>query len=166
MLKPFDTIDPQARAERAADLFLQGYNCCQSVVLAFADLLPLGELELKSLASGFGGGFGRMREVCGCVSGMTLLAGFISPADDPTDIPARTANYALVQKFAAAFRTSQGSIICREILGLRSEAKKSPESPQPSERTPHYYASRPCAGSCALAAQIVAAHLAEQGGRD
>ena len=161
MLKPYDiAIDPEERAERAAGLFLQGYNCCQSVALAFADLLPLDEESLKALTSGFGGGVGRLREVCGCVSGMTVLAGFISPAPAPSDTAARTANYALVQKFAAAFRESQGSIVCREILGIRAERKASPEGPKPSERTPQYYATRPCAASCAVAARIVAEHLA------
>lgn len=154
-------MDPLARSQRAADLFLSGYNCCQSVVLAFADIIPLDEKALKALTSGFGGGFGRMREVCGCVSGMTVLAGFISPADDPSQMEARTANYALVQKFAAAYRESQGSIICREILGLRAGNKNAPEGPKPSERTPQYYHSRPCAASCARAAFIVASYLAE-----
>ena len=155
-------MDPQARSERAADLFLSGYNCCQAVVLAFADIIPLDEKALKTLASGFGGGFGRMREVCGCVSGMTILAGFISPADDPSLMEARTANYARVQKFAAEYRESQGSIICREILGLRAGNKNAPEGPKPSERTPQYYHSRPCAASCARAAMIVASYLAGQ----
>lgn len=156
------TISPDfsalERAERGRDFFLKGYNCCQSVVLAFADLLPVDETTLLTMCSGFGGGMARMREVCGAVSGMAVMAGFISPAADPTDMSARTANYALVQHFAASYREKMGSIICREILGLRSEGR-APESPRPSERTAAYYKSRPCALSCEVAAGIVAEYL-------
>lgn len=148
----------EERSARGRDLFLEGYNCCQSVVLAFADILPVDESVLKTMASGFGGGMARMREVCGAVSGMAMLAGFISPADDPSDMTARTANYALVQQFAAAYRDRMGSIICRDILGLRAEGR-APEPPRPSDRTADYYKSRPCARSCEVAAGIVAEYL-------
>lgn len=162
MLAITEDFNPTERAERGRDLFLEGYNCCQSVVLAFADLLPADEATLKSMCSGFGGGMARMREVCGAVSGMAMLAGFISPAGDPADMAARTANYALVQQFAAAYRARMGSIICREILGLRSEGR-TPEPPRPSERTAEYYKSRPCALSCEVAAGIVAEYLSANG---
>ena len=148
----------QERKELAESLFRQGYNCCQAVVLAFEDIAAgkgITRAQLEALASGFGGGMGRMREVCGCVSGMTMLAGIISPAD-PKDHDARTANYALVQKFAAEFKEQNGSIVCRELLGLRAQQK---ESPEPSERTAHYYKSRPCAEMVACAAGIVAARI-------
>ena len=109
------------RSEKAYNLFKEGYNCCQSVVLAFSDFIAAqggpDEEQLKALCSGFGGGFGRMREVCGTVSGMTILAGFICPAA-LGDKAAKASNYALVQAFAARFRAAGGSIICRELLGL------------------------------------------------
>lgn len=144
------------RQQRAEELFLEGYNCCQAVVLAFDDLLPVGRDELLALTSGFGGGMGRMREVCGAVSGMTILAGFISPGSDPSDKAAKTANYTLVQRFAASFREQKGSIICRELLGLRAEEKSAPE---PSDRNPAYYHTRPCQANVGLAARIVAEYL-------
>lgn len=153
----------EERAERAARLFFEGYNCCQSVLLAFDDILPADRSTLLKMASGFGGGMARLREVCGCVSAMAMIAGYLSPAEDPTDMAARRDNYALVQQFAAAYKEKMGSIVCREILGIRAEAKKNGvEDPMPSERTAAYYASRPCAKSCAVAAGIVAEYLLAQ----
>lgn len=150
----------EERAARGRDFFLDGYNCCQSVLLAFEDILPVDTLTLKALCSGFGGGVGRLREVCGCMSAMAAIAGFIAPADDPSNIEARTENYALVQNFAAAYKEKMGSIVCRDILGLKAEAKKKEiESPRPSERSAEYYKSRPCAYSCETAAAIVADYL-------
>lgn len=148
----------EERSERAASLFMEGYNCCQSVVLAFSDLLPCDENTLRIMASGFGGGMARLREVCGAMSGMAMIAGFISPADNPSDMEARTRNYALVQQFAASYKEKMGSIICRDILGLRA-AGHAVEPPRPSERTAEYYKSRPCALSCSTAAAIVAEYL-------
>lgn len=106
-----EDFSASGRAERGRDLFLEGYNCCQSVVLAFADILPADEATLLTICSGFGGGMARLREVCGAMSGMAVLAGFISPAADPADMNARTANYALVQHFAERYREKMGSII-------------------------------------------------------
>lgn len=146
----------EQRQERARTFFLQGYNCCQSVAMCYADVLGMEEKDVARLGSGFGGGFGRMREVCGCVSGMTLVAGAAKPADNPDDKSARTENYALVQKLAGKFREAQGSVICRELLKLRA---KEPESPAPSDRTPQYYSTRPCANLVACAAGILADEL-------
>ena len=115
------------RGERAERIFNEGFNCCQAVVLAFADLIKasygLDETTLASMCSGFGGGFGRLREVCGAVSGMTMMAGFIQPAADPSVKSDRTANYALVQEFAATYRKENGSIVCRELLGLSAASR-------------------------------------------
>ena len=147
------TMDVNARVERAAGFFTSGYNCCQSVVMAFDDLTGLDIETLARACTGFGGGMGRMREVCGTVSGMTFLAGFISPVTDPSNLEARKANYALVQYFAGKFREKTGSIICRELLGLPSKIK---EESAPAPRTPEYYRKRPCVELVALAAGIVA----------
>lgn len=143
------------RERRARELFSAGYNCCQAVAMTFADVIGLSEEEIARLASGFGGGMGRMREVCGTVSAMTMVAGALIPASDVTDKAAKTANYALVQEMADEFKKKNGSIICRELLGL----SKPEGTPVPSERTPEYYKKRPCGELCALAAGIVARKL-------
>ena len=104
-----------------------------------------------------------MREVCGSVSGMVFLCGLLSPADNPSDKKARTANYALVQEVASDFKAINGSIICRELLGLtgRATAREDtgihgiPESPEPSDRTPEYYKKRPCEELVGISARII-----------
>ncbi len=151
-------IDIEARVEAARNNFLSGYNCAQSVVLAYNDLLGMDDRLAATVSASFGGGMGRMREVCGTVSGMSLLAGFISPAVDPTNMSQRKANYALVQNFAESFRKENGAIVCRELLGLPAASSE----PQPSERTAEYYRRRPCADYVASAARIVGEYLAAQ----
>ena len=150
-------ISIDEREASARSYFTRGYNCCQSVLLAFKDVLDLPEEKAAALGSGFGGGFGRLREVCGAVSGMTFVAGAISPAADPLKHDERTANYALVQKMALKFKERNGSIICRELLGLRAQEKQSPE---PQERTAAYYHTRPCEAMVGTAARIIAEELA------
>ncbi len=151
--------DPRERAARARSLFLEGYNCTQSVVLAYADLFPdLSAEQLAALAAPLGGGVSRLREICGAVSGMALVAGRICPNPRPKDQPAKAACYTLVQDFAEAFRASNGAIVCRELLGLGERQS----SPVPSERTPEYYRKRPCPDLVADAARIVAERLNER----
>ena len=155
-------FDPAERGARARDYFLQGFNCCQAVLLAFADVLEANgqasEELLKTIGSGFGGGFARLREVCGSFSACTMMAGFLSPAG-ASDMAARTANYALVQELATAFRERNGgSIVCGELLGLKD---KQPEGPAPSERTAEYYKKRPCPEIIRNAATIVAEKMKE-----
>ena len=133
-------MNVQDRERRAHELFSSGYNCCQAVAMTFADVIGLPEEEVARLASGFGGGMGRMREVCGTVSAMTMVAGAMIPANDVSDKAAKSANYALVQDMAGEFRKLNGSIICRELLGL----DKPEGTPVPSDRTPEYYKKRPC----------------------
>ena len=161
MKLPVD-FDPVERGERARDFFLQGYNCCQAVLMAFADVLEAKGLAdenlLKTVGSGFGGGFARMREVCGSFSACTVLAGFIRPAVTP-GMEERKANYALVQEMAAAFRERNGgSIVCGELLGLR---ERKPEGPVPSERTEEFYRKRPCPEIIRNAATVVAEKMKE-----
>lgn len=152
-----ENFDIEERARKAKQNFLDGYNCCQSVMLAFSDVFEADELTLSTIASGFGGGLARMREVCGTVSAIGMAAGFISPAVHPKNMEERTANYALVQELAGEFRKENGSIICAELLGLRS--KKEIESPAPSERTEEYYRKRPCPELVACSARIIARKL-------
>ena len=158
-------IDVEERVEKAKRLFKEGgYNCCQAVVLAYNDVFGLDDKTAASIASGFGGGMGRMREVCGSVSGMVFLSGLISPSDNPSDKEARTANYALVQEVAGEFKAINGSIICRELLGLSActqtqsdstDIHSIPESPVPSDRTPEYYKKRPCEELVGISARII-----------
>lgn len=152
----------EERGARAEKLFLEGYNCCQSVLLAFADLLEqegLDKRQIASLSSGFGGGMARLREVCGCFSALTFVSGFISPAIRPKMMEERTANYALVQDFAARFKEANGgSIICRELLGIAAARQ---ENPRPSERTEEYYKKRPCGKTIRNTAIILANYLIE-----
>jgi len=154
-------LSPTSRQQSATNYFLQGFNCCQSVLLAFSDILKVDQETLKTIASGFGGGMGRLREVCGAFSGMVMMAGFISPAADPSVKEDRTKNYALVQQFAEKFKElNGGSIVCRELLGLAKNAAK--ESPVPSERTADYYKKRPCPIIIGNAAKIIAEYLANK----
>lgn len=157
-----ENFDIAERGNRARNFFMEGYNCCQAVLLAFADILEDNNLAsqalLKTIGSGFGGGFARMRQVCGSFSGCTVMAGFILPADTP-DLARRKANYALVQEMAEEFKARNGgSIVCGELLGIKQPCK---ESPLPSERTADYYAKRPCPEIIRNAAMIVAEKMKE-----
>lgn len=156
-------ISIDERVARAKRLFKEeGYNCCQAVVLAYSDLFGLDDITAASLSSGFGGGMGRMREVCGSVSGMIMLAGLISPACDPSVKADRTRNYSLVQEVAGEFKALNGSIICRELLGLSPKCTsdgKPVESPKPSERTEEYYRKRPCEELVGISAKIIGEKL-------
>ena len=157
------TIDIEERVEKAKHLFKEGgYNCCQAVVLAYNDLFGMDDETAAAISSGFGGGMGRMREVCGAVSGMVMLAGLIRPASDPSVKDWRTANYALVQEMAGDFKALNGSIVCKELLGLVPMGSCSPvpmESPVPSDRTTEYYKKRPCEEMVGIAARIVGEKL-------
>lgn len=144
-------VNVEERAMRAKELFLEGYNCAQSVFLAYCDLTPFDKKVAATVAAPFGGGMGRLREVCGAVSGMTMVAGFLYPNFDPTDSQSKKDNYATVQELAEKFRKENGAIVCRELLGL---AQKKDE-PTPSPRTEEYYKRRPCAEYVAIAARIV-----------
>ena len=140
---------------KAGELFLGGYNCAQAVVVAYCDLTGLSESFAAKLASSFGGGMGRMREVCGAVSGMLMVAGLLYGYDTPGDDTVKKAHYALVQALSAKFREEVGSIVCREIL------KNPPSDPNPTPRTAEFYAQRPCARMVILAGQILDDYIKE-----
>lgn len=144
----------------AAELFLQGYNCAQAVVMAFSDLTGLDKAFSARISASFGGGMGRMREVCGAVSGMLMVAGILYGYDDPKDDGQKKAHYELVQALAGEFREQVGSIICREIL------KNPPADPNPSPRTAEYYAQRPCARMVYLAGNILEKYINEHPPRE
>ena len=143
------------KGEQAKCLFEQGYNCAQSVVGAFAEDLGL-EFDLAvRLVTGFGGGMGRLREVCGAVSGMIFAADIRYGINAPGNLELKKENYQMVQELAHRFEERQGSIICRELLGLSCKR----ESPEPEARTPQYYKKRPCGELIRFAADTLDEYL-------
>ncbi len=138
----------------AAELFLGGYNCAQAMVVAFCDVTGLERDFAARLSSSFGGGMGRMREVCGAVSGMLMVAGLLYGYETPGDDVCKKAHYTLVQDLSGQFRQEVGSIICREIL------KNPPSDPNPTPRTAEFYKTRPCARMVMLAAKILDEYIA------
>ena len=138
----------------AAELFLNGYNCAQAMLVAYRDVTGLDKDFSARLASSFGGGMGRMREVCGAVSGMLMVAGLLYGYETPGDDVQKKAHYTLVQDLSGKFREEAGSIVCREIL------KNPPSDPNPTPRTAEFYQKRPCTRMLILAAQILDAYIA------
>lgn len=138
-------------SEKAANNFRDGYNCAQSVLLAFANQVGLKEDEALKLASSFGGGMGRLREVCGAVSAMFMIAGILKGYTEPNNDIVKANHYKLIQDLAAEFKLKHGTIICRELLGLDGTEF----SPIPSARTDEYYKERPCEEFIKCAAEIV-----------
>ena len=145
------------REEIARNRFDSGYNCCQSVLLAFADRIPLCEADALRLSASFGAGMGRLREVCGALSAAFMVCGFVLGPCDPLDADAKAAHYRRIQQLAAAFAQQNGSILCRDLLGLPD----GPDDPTPRARTAAYYRERPCAALVASAARILDRMLRE-----
>lgn len=158
MSPDFSTLDVEARAEQAVNNFKSGYNCAQAVYMAYADLFGMEPKTAAIIAAPLGAGIGRMREVCGTVSGAALVAGLAIPCDNPTDIASKTRCYALVQQVADRFREANGSIICRELLGVAPIK----ESPVPSPRTETYYKKRPCVELVKMSATFIGEALKGQ----
>ncbi len=151
-------MNAEERAERARENFFEGYNCAQSVALAFDDVFAEKGIDretLAHLASPFGGGMGRLREVCGAVSASLMLLGVLEGYDDPQTFDAKKELYEKVQGLANDYREETGSIICRELLGLGEGA----DVPVPERRSQGYYERRPCSELCATAARIAAERL-------
>ncbi|HPW90321.1 MAG TPA: C-GCAxxG-C-C family protein [Paludibacteraceae bacterium] len=141
-------IDVEERAAQAEAYFRSGYNCAQAIYMTFADLYGLDPKMASIISAPLGGGMGRLREVCGACSGMFLVAGLQFPADEPSK---KGDSYKLVQELAEEFQAENGSIICRELLGL--DYKK--DCPIAEARTETYYKKRPCAKIVYKAAIIV-----------
>ena len=153
----------ERRAERAVELFKQGFNCSQAVFAACADIYGIKDEQLAlRLSASFGGGTGRMRMTCGAANGMFLLAGLHNGSATPHDNDGKMANYALVQQLAGEFKNTYGSLICAELLGLAPRNSSLPfregagvgSSPRPEDRTPAYYEKRPCVEMVAEAVRI------------
>lgn len=148
------------RRELAEKNFLDGYSCAQAVVLAFADITGFGGEQALKLCSSFGGGMGRLREVCGAVSGMFIVEGLLEGYCNPQDENAqqqKAEHYARIQELAKCFKEKNTSIVCREILGARASTNPTPEA-----RTPDYYKTRPCAKMCGDATEILEQFLKER----
>lgn len=139
----------------AGDLFLEGFNCAQAVAVAFTDLTGMDKKQAAMLAAPFGGGMGRMREVCGAVSGMLLVLGHLYGYDDPKADAEKMRLYQDVQNLAAAFREDYGTILCRELL------ENPPSDPKPTARTAAFYQDRPCARFVATAAELAERYIEE-----
>lgn len=150
-------IEMKSKGDLAKDYFLQGYNCSQSVVLAFAEELHMKKEDIVKISSSFGGGMGRLREVCGAVSGMFMVAGALYGYDDPKDFEAKKRHYELIQYLAAQFKEENGSIVCRELLGLDRKT----DEPSPEKRTESYYKKRPCPELVKCAADILEKYVRE-----
>ena len=148
----------ETRVTRAVDNFMAGYGCCQSVVAAFADLYGLDETMAKRLAAGFGGGVGRLRMMCGAVSGIVMLVGLDCGQTEGADREGKSACYKVVQELLAKSKAENGSLICAEILGIKGYVK-APNSYVASARTAEYYKTRPCAAKVESAARIFANYL-------
>ena len=145
------TQEIESRAQKAQDLFKQGFNCSQAVFAACADLYGIHDEQLAlRLAASFGGGTGRMRMTCGAANGMFMLAGLHNGSATPHDSEGKMANYAFVQHLAGEFKAKYGSLVCAELLGLAPK----PQDPRPAERTEQYYEKRPCVEMIAEAVRI------------
>lgn len=145
-------------SELAKKNFESGCNCAQAVLLAFSDRTGLDEATAMKLSASFGGGMGRLREVCGAVSGIFMAAGMIYGDDHIPSQENKAAHYKRIQSLAAQFKEKNGSYICRELLdGVPVSQDSAPE-----ERTEQYYKKRPCGELCAIAAQILDEFLQQE----
>ncbi|MCQ2110982.1 MAG: C-GCAxxG-C-C family protein [Bacteroidaceae bacterium] len=147
----------EERVQRAVELFMSGYGCCQSVVSAFADLYGLTDTQAKLVAAGFGGGVGRMRMMCGAVSGLVILAGLNDGQTDGADREGKAHCYKVVQDLLARSKEENGSLICAELLGLKGPVPIG--NYVPDERNADYYRKRPCAAKVESAARLFAQYL-------
>ncbi len=145
--------------EKAAEYFLSGYNCSQSVFCTFADRFGIDEETAKKISAGLGGGVGRMREVCGAVTGSAMVLGSVCAAVDGSDAESKQKNYELVREFSERFLERHFSVVCRDILklGLKEE-----HSAKPDDRTAEYYRKRPCLKVVEDAAEILEEMLREK----
>ena len=150
------------RVERAVDNFMAGYGCCQSVVAAFADIYGLDDTQAKKIAAGFGGGVGRLRMMCGAVSGIVMLVGLDCGQTEGSDREGKSACYKVVQQLLAQSEAENGSLICAEILGIKGH-EKAHSNYVASARTAEYYRQRPCAAKVESAARIFANYLKDKG---
>ncbi len=151
-------IDVQKKEEEAIALFKSGYNCSQSVIMVYSDFIGQSPELLATISGPMGAGMGKLREVCGAVTGMFLVSGFLYKASDPSDQQMKVKSYTTVQELAKEFRSKNGSIVCRELLGLT----KAIPNAIPEERTEEYYKKRPCAELVGMCARLVGEKINEK----
>lgn len=142
-----EKVNIEERVLLAESYFSQGYNCCQSVVMAYADRYSIDPVLMASISSPFGGGMGRLREVCGSVSAAFMISGLEVNSSDPKDSDSQKRSYAAVQQIAKEFSQENGSIVCRELLGLKPM--------NPDYCGDKLFHKRPCAHYVKSSAQIV-----------
>lgn len=140
----------------ARENFKQGYNCAQSVFLTYAENFGFDTETALKLSSSFGGGMGRMREVCGAVSAMFMIAGLKNGYTENNNDEIKAEHYTRIQKLANEFRKTHGTIICRELLGVDAD-----DNPIPSKRTEQYYSERPCEEFIADICKIIDKYIME-----
>ncbi len=150
----------KTHSQLAMEYFKEGYNCSQSVFLAFSDCYDMDKEAVLRISSSFGGGMGRLREVCGAVTGMFMAAGMLYGYADPKDQKAKTEHYERIQFLAKEFGEKNHSIVCRELLGLGAGKDK----PVPEVRTAEYYKKRPCVELVGIAAEILDRYREERDG--
>lgn len=150
----------EARVQQAVEYFMEGYGCGQSVAAAFADLYGFTPEQAKMVGAGFGGGVGRLRMMCGAVSGLVILAGMKDGQSQGDDRQGKAACYKVVQELLEAFKQENGSIICAELLGIKGPVPAG--NFVPAERNATYYKKRPCAAKVESAARIFAEYLSRQ----
>lgn len=150
-------MSDKTKGDIAYKNFLKGYNCTQAIAVTFASELGLDEKTAARLSCGFGGGMGRMREVCGTFSGVVMVLSWLYGYSEPKNIAAKTALYEKIRALAEKFRADNGSIICHDLLGLA----RAEESAVPEARTPEYYKKRPCPELCRYAANILEEFIRE-----
>ena len=143
------------KGEKAKSLFLEGYNCAQAVFGAFCEDFGYDFETAMKLSSGFGGGMGRLREVCGAVSGMFMVFDIKHGYTDPKAKEEKIQLYKHIQTLAHEFEADNGSIICRELLNLQEKSSV----PIPEDRTENYYKKRPCAELVEFAADLVYSYM-------
>lgn len=148
----------EERIQQSVELFMQGYGCSQSVLAAFADLYGLDDQTAKRVAAGFGGGVGRMRMMCGAVSGLVMLAGLDCGQTEGSDKEGKAACYKVVQDLLAKFKERNGSVVCAELLAMNG-CKVVTDTNIPDERNAEYYKKRPCAKKVESAARVFAEYL-------
>lgn len=144
-------------SQSACELFASGCNCSQAVFAAFCDVTGMSRETALKLSSSFGGGMGRMREVCGACSGMFMVAGLLYGYVSNDDDKEKAAHYKRIQLLAEDFKAEHGTIICRELLKNLSVTS----TPEPDKRTEEYYKVRPCVRFVKTAAEILDRYIAE-----
>lgn len=149
----------EERIVKSTELFKEGFNCCQSVVAAFADKYGFTKEQALKMSASFGGGIGRMRETCGAACGMFMLAGLETGSTEGSDREKKSANYAFVQELAAEFKKRNGALRCADLLKLPNDTKI---SSQAESRTEQYYKKRPCSKIVEEAAKIWAENLKQK----